>query len=814
MRTLLRILILLSLGLPALPAAAGPVPASVEAAITAAKDSVVADAPDKLDQIAAAEALAQQISDPRQRIIGLATTRWLGAEAHLRSASPDLAVPLLAQGLRLVESINEPLKVRGDLLISQGALYMQREQAEKALDNFQQAYRIYGEVREPRSQAIALQNIASLYQSANDGARAENYYKQAAQAYGGDATLSLSLHNNRGNVLLSLERYAEAAVEFELALRLAQRLAKPTLEVRVLVNLARAQVDLKRFDEAERTLARGFALVRGSDAEMPRRHLLATSARLAADRGNYPRAAELIRESFAGIDPATTANEFRNAHLYAHEIFRKTGHIRLSLVHLEALKRLSDEAAKVATSTSAALMAAKFNYTNQQLTIQQLTTEQLRKTAEFQRTLFLSIGGGTLVLIALLTFGLVTIRRSRNQVRAANVVLGETNVALEKALRAKTEFLATTSHEIRTPLNGILGMTQVMLTDSKLTPEIRDRIDIVHGAGVTMRALVDDILDVAKMETGNLTVEAAPMDLCATLKEVTRIWEEQARAKGLVFRLELSHAPRWIVSDAGRLRQIVFNLLSNAIKFTERGTVTLRAIDEGQGDARRLKLVISDTGIGIPPEKFDDIFESFRQVDTSTTRKFGGTGLGLTICRNLARALGGDVTVASEPDRGSAFTIDLPLVPSEAPAAVAPGEANAGGTMLILDRNPIARSMLRTLFEPRVAELRFAGTADEALAALAMGDITYLLADEATLKVADADAVETLRALVAISGAAETTVLWMQPDAEIRSQLSSSGIGRIVEKPISGAALVDAVIPASPEKSGKGSAEPLVSEAA
>jgi CheY-like chemotaxis protein/anti-sigma regulatory factor (Ser/Thr protein kinase) len=353
-----------------------------------------------------------------------------------------------------------------------------------------------------------------------------------------------------------------------------------------------------------------------------------------------------------------------------------------------------------------------------------------------------------------------------------------------------------------------------MLADPKLEPETRDRIGIVHGAGVTMRSLVDDILDVAKMETGNLTVEAVPLDLCATLREVTRLWEEQARGKGLSFRLELSHAPGWIVSDAGRLRQIVFNLLSNAIKFTERGGVTLRAVAEGEGDARRLRLIVTDTGIGIPADKFEEVFESFRQVDAGTTRQFGGTGLGLTICRNLARALGGEIAVESVEGEGARFTVDLPLVAAEPPADAASVGSRAEGTMLILDRNPIARSMLRTLFEPKVAALRFAASAEEALAMIRECAVTHLLIDEATLKAGGDAPMETLAALATASMSAARAVLWMKPDDQIRSQLLAAGIDKIVEKPIAGAALVAAIITEPEENSGPSSSDPLVSQAA
>ena len=815
MRALFRSLALTLFLVWSLPALADevPFPKPLQAQIQAAKESMMTDQAQALRHVGLIDGMAQRLPDQRQRALALATARWLGAEAHLRSDAAERAAPLLIDGLKLISGISEPLKLRGDLLMSQGALNMQRNDAVKALANYQEAFRIFSATRELRSQAMALQNIGALYSVATDNNRAEQYYRQAAELYDGDPTLSLSLRNRRGNILATLGRSAEAEKEYEAALLIARQLDKPLLEARILVNLARNQVDLKRFEAADRTLARGFKLVSASDADLLRRHLLATSARLAADRGDKAAAVRLIRECFSGVDLTTTTGDFRISHFYAYEILRDAGDIRSALAHLEAMKRLDEETTKVATSTGAALMAARFNSARQEAAIEKLKTDEARRTAAFQRTLFLSIGGATLVIIALLSFGLITLRRSRNQIRATNVVLGDTNVALEKALRAKTEFLATTSHEIRTPLNGILGMTQVMLADPKLEAETRDRIGIVHGAGMTMRSLVDDILDVAKMETGNLTVEAVPLDLCATLREVTRLWEEQACGKGLTFRLELTHAPGWIVSDAGRLRQIVFNLLSNAIKFTERGGVTLRAVAEGEGDARRLRLVVTDTGIGIPTDKFEEVFESFRQVDAGTTRQFGGTGLGLTICRNLARALGGEIAVESVEGQGATFTVDLPLVAAEAPAEAA-SDTRAGGTMVILDRNPIARSILRTLLEPKTASLRFAATTEEALSMIQEGGVTHLLLDEATLKAGDAAVLEAVTTLAAASAPAICAVLWMKPDIELRSQLLATGIGQVIEKPIAGAALVAAIIPDTEENSGPGAPDPLVSQAA
>ncbi len=821
MRELLRAVLTflaLTLAVPALAQAparsASDFTPAIQAEIQSAKESMMSDQAEALRHADAIYRLAQQLPDERQRMLAQATARWLAAEANLRNDAPVQAQPLIADGLRLIQSIQEPIKLRGDLLMSQGTFFMARDQAVKALDSYQNAFRIFGEVKDLRSQAVALQLIASLYSSANDNARAEQYYRQAADLYDGDPVLSLSLHNNRGNVLFAMDRNVEAGREYEDALRIAREMGKPVLEARILSNYARSQVALQRFDVADRLTARAFELVKGADADLLRRHLLATAAVLASERGDNGRAVRLIGQAFDGFDLSKTSVEFRSDHIYAYEIFERAGASREALKHLEAAKRLGDEASKVATTTSAALMAAQFNYAKQQNDILTLQNREAENRARTQLTMFLLIGGATVIVMGALGWGLVTIRRSRNKVRAANIVLGETNVALEKALKAKTEFLATTSHEIRTPLNGILGMTQVMLSDPKLEAQTRDRIGIVHSAGVTMRTLVDDILDVAKMETGNLSVEAAPMDLTATLQEVTRLWEEQARAKGLTFRLELSHAPHWIVSDAVRLRQVVFNLLSNAIKFTEKGSVTLRAVGEGEGDDRRLKLAIEDSGIGIPASKFEEIFESFRQVDTSTTRRFGGTGLGLAICRNLARALGGDIMVESEDGKGSRFIVDLPLIPAEAPAAAVATVSGNGLDLVVLDRNPIARSMLRTLLEPRVARLRFAANVAEATAMLRESGVGHLLADEGTLK-AEADGpVKALVALRAADAGVAHTILWLKPDAETVAELVAASGGNILEKPITGASLIDAIIPPTEENSDKRDGDPLVSRAA
>ncbi len=808
MRRLLAIAAALTLGLST-PAFAQQ--RAADTLIDRAKAAMIAEPGEALKLAGEAERSAAAITDPRARAIATATALWLQSEASIRTRNAAGAAPRIARALRLISPYPEPSKLRGDLLLARAGVQQDQLRPAEALASLQEAFNIFGAVGEKRSQSITLQTIATLYTQANDFASADKYFRQAAEVYEGDPRLSLFLYNNRGNVLLRLEKPAEAVAQYRRALATARSLNSATLLPPILINLARALNHDKKIDEAETVIAEAQRLIAQGASPNSEPLLLAVSAQLAFDRHNLDRAKDLIDRSFAGVDLATTPIAMRDAHLIAYNIYSARGDSRMALTHLERVRKLGDEAAQLATSTSTALMAARFDYTNQELRIANLKADEARREAEFQRTLLFGVGGATLIIITLLSIGLFTIRRSRNQVRAANIELGETNVALEKALKAKTEFLATTSHEIRTPLNGILGMTQIMLRDPAMPAQTRDRLGIVHGAGMTMRALVDDILDVAKMETGNLSVELVATDLHALLKDVTRMWEEQARGKGLEFRLEVGEAPLWVETDAGRLRQLLFNLLSNALKFTEKGTVAVKA---GAAEGR-LRIAVSDSGIGIPAEKHEEIFESFRQVDAGTTRKFGGTGLGLAIVRNLARALDGDVSVISVEGEGATFTVDLPLIEAAAPdgsgAADGPGEP-----VVVLDRNPIARGMLRALLEPHFAAVQFAATPDEALGMLTGDGPVLLLAEEATLKAAGDDAVAVLSALAAAAKdkRARTAVLWLKPDEAMLASLKEAGAATIVAKPVAGAALIEALVAGREENCTASDATRLVSQAA
>lgn len=245
--------------------------------------------------------------------------------------------------------------------------------------------------------------------------------------------------------------------------------------------------------------------------------------------------------------------------------------------------------------------------------------------------------------------------------------LSEARDAAEAASEAKSAFLATMSHEIRTPLNGVLGMTQAMSMGDLREPQ-RERLDVVRESAVALLALLNDVLDLSKIEAGKLDLEEIDFDLGEVLRGAHQAFTAFANKKGLSFSLDAAAAEGVYRGDPTRVRQILYNLLSNAVKFTEQGEIRVLAEHAGTG----LRILVADTGPGIAPDKVERLFAKFTQADASTTRRYGGTGLGLSICRQLAELMGGTITVESEVGAGTRFLVSLPLARVDGPRGAAP----------------------------------------------------------------------------------------------------------------------------------------------
>jgi signal transduction histidine kinase/ActR/RegA family two-component response regulator len=283
------------------------------------------------------------------------------------------------------------------------------------------------------------------------------------------------------------------------------------------------------------------------------------------------------------------------------------------------------------------------------------------------------------------------LEKMRVGLRTSYEEISSQNEHLRELDRLKSEFLATMSHEIRTPMNGVIGFGRELL-DTKLEPEQREMMCTVVGSAEELLLLLNDILDFSRLEASKLRLESVPTDLARLIEDVAKLIEPAAKRKDLTVKVKVdSKLPAAVLSDRHRIRQVLCNIMTNAVKFTKQGEVTLdaRAVGDPDGPCR-VRFSISDTGIGIPSDKMDQLFEPFRQIDGSHARKFGGSGLGLSICHRLVILMGGNIDVKSDPGEGSVFSFELCLPATEdkpkratweieGPATVTPASQSTAG---------------------------------------------------------------------------------------------------------------------------------------
>jgi PAS domain S-box-containing protein len=323
-------------------------------------------------------------------------------------------------------------------------------------------------------------------------------------------------------------------------------------------------------------------------------------------------------------------------------------------------------------------------------------------------------------------------KQTEERIRAANA-------ALEQANQAKSAFLATMSHEIRTPLNGVIGLTSLLL-GTPLSPTQQEYVGGIQASGESLLSLIDDVLDFAKIEAGQMTLEVRPLDPRQLVQEVVSLVKTQAQAKGLQLEGQVDPAvPSVLRGDTARLRQVLLNLVGNAVKFTAQGTVALAlTLVEESAEGVLLRVAVCDTGIGIAPEVQARLFAPFTQADASTTRRYGGTGLGLAICKRLVELMGGTIGAQSTPGAGSTFWFTLrlarrvdgvvrPARPMIEPAGVGP--RGRRGRILVAEDNAINRLVAEGLLESLGYAVQTVETGRQAVEAVRAATYDLVLMD-------------------------------------------------------------------------------------
>ncbi|MFN3535989.1 MAG: ATP-binding protein [Brevundimonas sp.] len=366
-----------------------------------------------------------------------------------------------------------------------------------------------------------------------------------------------------------------------------------------------------------------------------------------------------------------------------------------------------------------------------------------------------------------------------------------------EANEAKSAFLANMSHEIRTPLNGVVAMADA-LARAELNPREHEMAEVIRSSGKTLERLLSDILDSAKIESGQITIERAPFHLGEAVRDITTLWGLRAEEKDVLLSAHIDPSlDRVVDGDAVRVRQILANLVSNALKFTSRGQITL-TIAPAEGHCVRFS--VADTGIGFDPEQKARIFGRFQQADGSITRRFGGTGLGLAISRDLARLMGGRLDCDSTPGEGSTFWFEIPLPPGEAAAAPVadPGRADLADLplkVLLADDHPANRKVIEVMLSQTAMDLTAVVDGAEAVRAFGEGDWDLVLMDMQMPVMDGLTATREIRALEIERGRPRTPVLMLTANAlaeHVQAGREAGADGHLA-KPITLAGLFEAM---------------------
>lgn len=557
----------------------------------------------------------------------------------------------------------------------------------------------------------------------------------------------------------------------------------------VIVWLAWATWTSSQFAEEATTRSVTFERLAGEITYLD--EVLTMSARMAASTGDL--AWEERYLAYVPVLDASIANAIEaagNAPAVSGAVQTNLANLKLIEMEERAFELVrndrSSEALSLLLSETYKTEKARYTEGNGRF-IDSLRNELASSLAADRRQINASLIAALMVLIVVVGFWWLIFRHLRAQ-----------QMRLETANYAKSAFLATMSHEIRTPINGVLGMTGLLL-DTELTKEQRDFANTIRGSADGLLVIINDILDLSKLEAGKLELEDTSFSAPQLIDQVVSLLSSRAAAKGLSIDVILdSGLPDWVRADPARLRQILFNLIGNAVKFTEAGNITVSVSHRKLSTTEfELRCEVKDTGIGIDADAISNLFSRFTQADNTISRKFGGTGLGLSICKQLAELMGGYIGMESELGRGSTFWVTIPCTEGQAPLPSdgTPIELDDGSKLRILvaEDNVVNQQIAAAFIKKMGHTSEVVVNGLEAVEAVSTGSFDVVLMD---IQMPEMDGVEATHAIRQLSGAARNIpiiALTANAMSGNREEYLAAGMNEYVTKPVDPAELQNAI---------------------
>jgi signal transduction histidine kinase/class 3 adenylate cyclase len=679
------------------------------------------------------------------------------AEIFFLQGDYPRAIERKTESLRIYENIGDKKGVV-DALVGLANSYVEQGDYATAINHYTRSLKTSEEIGSKSGAGVALLNIGNIYQIQGDFDRALDHIERSLMISQeiGDKRMEAQALEDIGNNFYRQHKDSVAVTYYQRSLRLREEIQEAHGVAQSLCNLGSAYHamgdEAKALDQFDRSLKMFQALGEKSGEAAS----LIGSGRTHLSLNHWQQSIELGNRALKVAMTIRALEQIRDANELLYSAYKATNQFAKALQTHELFVQLRDSAASERNQREVIHQEYKYNYDKRALAdslkhtseLAQVNNEKVieRLRADRNRNRALGVGGGVILLLAGGTAFYISDRKRRERKKA---LLQEQamNTRLRHLDKLKDQFLANTSHELRTPLNGIIGLSESLYEGvaGEPTDRMKENLSMIISSGRRLAGLINDILDFSKLREKDITLALQPVDLKTIVEVDLRIMQPSTLGKDLRLVNNIDQHIPAVVADENRLQQILLNLVGNAVKFTGRGSVTVSAREENG----MVAIAVADTGIGIPADKLKDIFVPFEQADSSAQRQFGGTGLGLTITKQLVELHGGTLYVQSVEGEGTTFTFTLPVSMEK---AVAPARGlsiarprNAGVQtsdasvvqpkhegafrILVVDDEPVNRQVVANYLTNGPFEVRLVSSGPEALKAVEESACDLVLLD-------------------------------------------------------------------------------------